>query len=338
MRGSRVLGRLVGALVVLAILGAGVGYGLYRYLLNWADEPLPGTATNLVLAPGDTLGDVGRQLMVDGRLADARMLGLYARLDGSARRIQAGEYVLPAGISPRQLLDKLVEGDVLLHEFRIREGETVAQMLARLRLVEDISHTLTATSPRTLHAELGLEGRFAEGAFFPDTYYYTAGDSDLALLRRAYDAMTQRLQDAWATRDETSVVKDPDELLVLASIIEKETGREEDRSQIAQVFHKRLNDNMLLQTDPTVIYAAGADFDGDLTRAHLRLDSPYNTYRYRGLPPTPIAMPSLASLEAAARPADGDYVYFVARGDGTTQFSRTLAEHNAAVRKYQLNR
>ena len=326
-------------LLGLTLIGTASVFGLYRYIEHWAETPLPGDATtSLILAPGGTLGDVTRALNASGRTTDARLMALLARFDDAARRIQAGEYAIEPGATPRSMLNKLVAGDVVLHEFRIREGETVAQMLARLRQVPELTHTLSATSPRTLHAELGLQAAFAEGAFFPDTYFYTAGDRDRDLLLRAHEAMQAHVADAWARRLSDGVLGSPDELLILASIVEKETGRAEDRGQIAQVFHKRLRDNMLLQTDPTVIYAAGADFDGDLTREHLRLDSPFNTYRYKGLPPTPIAMPSLASLAAAASPDNGDYVYFVARGDGTTQFSRTLAEHNAAVRKYQLQR
>ncbi len=182
-----------------------------------------------------------------------------------------------------------------------------------------------------------LQWDFAEGMFFPDTYQFRRGDSDRSVLLRAHQAMLDQVESIWQGRALDLGLSTRHELVVLASIIEKETGAEADRAQISQVFHKRLQEGMRLQTDPTVIYALGEAFDGNLTRAHLKIDSPFNTYRVRGLPPTPIALPSAASLQAAAHPADGDFLYFVARGDGSSQFSRTLAEHNRAVRRYQLN-
>jgi len=358
------IGKLIVGVCCLVALGLGSAYIAYGYLQSWADTPLPGAEQTIFhVTSGDTLANVAVELTRQSRLdhQHQRLLQLLGRIEGVATQIQVGEYALETGATPRGLLKKIVVGDVVQHAFRIQEGETVAQMLQRIRAHEQIRHTLQATSPNALKLELGLEAPFAEGVFFPDTYLFAAGDTDRALLVRAYQAMDRELTRAWEARswavlspeqstggndgdDKAPAVgthaadlKDRFELLILASIIEKETGRAEDRSQISQVFHKRLRDRMLLQTDPTVIYAAGASYAGDITREHLKLDSPFNTYKYRGLPPTPIALPSRASLRAAANPASGDYVYFVARGDGTSQFSRTLSEHNAAVRKYLLS-
>ena len=208
--------------------------------------------------------------------------------------------------------------------------------MALLAEQEVLEHRTTGW--QQLQYELDLDLPFTEGAFFPDTYFVPKGASDLSVLQRAHDALLVQLQSAWNSRGPDLAIETPAQALVLASIIEKESDAPEDRRQISQVFHLRLKKNMKLQTDPTVIYALGESFDGDIRRRDLRVDSPFNTYRYKGLPPTPIALPSRASIDAAVNPADGDFLYFVARGDGTSQFSRTLEEHNAAVRRYQLSK
>ncbi len=307
------------------------------YFWRWSQAPI-NAPEDLVInfTAGESLGTLAEELSTNRYLSDTWRLVLLGRLAGADTRLQAGEYLFSRSATPRELLDKLTTGDVISYAFRISEGITVRQMLSELRAQPALVATLAATDPQALADELNLEWASAEGLFLPDTYQYTRGHTDVQLLRRAFAALNKVLQENWHTRAPMETLKDPYELLVLASIIEKETGQAADRAQISQVFHKRLADNMRLQTDPTVIYALGQAFDGDLTRAHLATESPFNTYRYRGLPPSPIALTSVASLYAAAHPAAGDYVYFVAKGDGASHFSRTLQEHNKAVRKYQL--
>lgn len=326
-------------LLLFAIAAAGGLAALaasYWHLMAWADQPMSDQDMVIELQPGDTLDDVLDHLAAQGFEARLR-LQVLTRLTGVDKTMQAGEYRIEVGESPQQLLQKLRTGEVITYEFRIEEGLTIGVVLQQMRSNPYLAIDIEATDASALRAELSLDAPFAEGMFFPDTYYIHRGDSARALLLRAYANMRARMDAVWPTRDPDSLLKSPYDMVILASIIEKETGRESDRAQISQVFHKRLAERMLLQTDPTVIYALGASFDGNLTRAHLRIDSPFNTYRYRGLPPTPIALPSAASIVAAAQPAEGDYLYFVAKGDGASQFSRTLAEHNSAVRQYQLN-
>ena len=327
---------LIGAasLLLAGFVAAAV---VYWQFLRWADTPVNADAEVVInFSVGESLATLADELADVNYMSDERRFVLLGRLTGADTRLQAGEYRFEQTATPRQLLDKLTQGDVVRHAFRIDEGITVLQLLQQLRNQPALQHTLQARDAQSLADALALPQDSAEGLFFPDTYQYTRGHADVQLLQRAAAALDAALLDVWQNRSKRSVLDNEYDLLVLASIIEKETGRAEDREQISQVFHKRLTDNMRLQTDPTVIYALGEDFDGNLTRAHLQVDSPFNTYRYRGLPPTPIATASMASLHAAAHPAPGDFVYFVAKGDGASQFSRTLDEHNAAVRKYQL--
>jgi peptidoglycan lytic transglycosylase G len=327
---------LIGTLSLL-LAGAVVAVLAYWQFLQWADTPVDADADVIInFSAGESLATLADELASAKYMSDARRFVLLGRITRADTRLQAGEYLFEQAATPRQLLNKLTQGDVIRHAFRIDEGITVMQLLEQLRNQTTLQHTLQARDAQSLADELALSRASAEGLFFPDTYQYTRGHTDAQLLQRAAAALDAQLSEVWENRSERSVLDNQYDLLVLASIIEKETGRAEDREQISQVFHKRLADNMRLQTDPTVIYALGQDFDGDLIRTHLQVDSPYNTYRYRGLPPTPIATASLASLLAAAHPAPGDYVYFVAKGDGASQFSRTLDEHNKAVRKYQL--
>jgi len=307
--------------------------------MSWADTPMETNSASfdLHLQSGQSLSSLARDLHNRGYLADERRLVLLGKLTGAETRLQAGEYALPGGISPRLLLEQLTQGQVITYGFRIAEGATVHDLLQRLAADTRIDHELSATDADALRVELGLQTDFAEGMFFPDTYQFRRGDSDRMLLMRAHELMLSELDVVWRGRADGLALTDPAQLVILASIIEKETGLEADRAQISQVFHARLQARMMLQTDPTVIYALGQAFDGNLTRAHLQIDSPFNTYRVRGLPPTPISLPSGLSLGAAAAPAPGDFLYFVAKGDGSSQFSRTLAEHNQAVRRYQLN-
>jgi peptidoglycan lytic transglycosylase G len=333
------VGSVARKLILIAALGALSALVLlalaYWQLMSWADRPMSNTPLQFVLKPGQNLSELAQDLSVQG-FEDRYQLVLYARITGADTSIQAGEYLVEAGLSPRQMLEKLRTGDVIIYDFRLEEGSTIASVLRRIHQNSYMLVDITATDAQSLHHELGLEVPFAEGMFFPDTYHFHRGDSARALLLRAHYTMLDRLQTVWDAAADHGALDNPLQALILASIIEKETGQASDRAQISQVFHKRLGKRMLLQTDPTVIYALGEAFDGNLTRAHLKIDSPFNTYKYRGLPPTPIALPSAASLEAAVSPAEGDYLYFVAKGNGASQFSRTLAEHNRAVRKYQL--
>lgn len=331
----RLLTRL--ALVVLAAILAVGGYGVYRYH-RFASTPLavPADGYHLLIKPGTSLGLVAQQLERDEVLDEPYLLRAMARLDGSAARIKAGEYQLPPGTTPRRLLRMLVNGEVVLHSFTIIEGWTFNQMMQALRSHPALEHTLDGASQLAVMELLGEPGAHPEGWFYPDTYRFPRGTTDVDFLRRAYRIMQQQLAEAWEQRVDGLPLKSPYEALILASLIERETAVPEERTRIAGVFVRRLNKGMRLQTDPTVIYGMGDAFDGNIRRRDLRTDTPYNTYTRHGLPPTPIAMPSGASIKAALNPADGDELYFVSRGDGSHQFSATLEEHNAAVRRYQL--
>ncbi len=292
----------------------------------------------MVVEPGRSVQGVVNQLERESAIHNALVVRLWARWNNLGSRLQAGEYRFAVAASAQQILTQLTTGDVLLHPVRIKEGVTVAELLATLKQEVILRQEIRATTGAALKQELALEVAFAEGYFLPETYYVRRNDSDRSVLERANRSMQEQLAKAWSSRAPGTTLASQADLLILASIIEKESSLETDRFQISQVFHSRLAVNMRLQTDPTVIYALGTEFDGDLRRRDLRVDSPYNTYRRRGLPPTPIALPSLSSLQAAAHPAEGDFLYFVAKGDGTSAFSRTLAEHNRAVRRYQLKR
>ena len=327
---------LWGALAALVLAGVLIG-GAYWQLMRWGDQPLLIDSETIVeMRSGESVAAFARRLRERGLLQQDRPLVWLARAHGLDTQLQAGEYQLRREATPLTLLQRVAAGDVLQHQLRIGEGETVRDLLARVRNNGVLVQTLEAVDQAQLQRELSLATPFAEGMFFPDTYQFVRGHTDREVLMRAHAAMLRQVAEVWSRRGAPLAVDDQLDLIILASIIEKETGAPADRAQISQVFHRRLELNMRLQTDPTVIYGLGASFDGNLTRAHLAGDTPYNTYRVRGLPPTPIALPSRAALEAAAHPADGDYLYFVARGDGSSQFSRTLEEHNRAVRKYQL--
>ena len=307
---------------------------------RWSEEPISLSEKSIfVLKPGQVFSEVSAQLIDQG--VDIEPLLFYAlakikRVEGSLR---AGTYELPLRISPSRLLEMLSKGEVKLYEFRINEGWNFKQLATGLRADENVSYTIDGLSSRALRERLNIEYPYIEGVFFPDTYFFESGTEDLDILSRAHETMNQKVTAIWQQfNSERYDLESPSDLLVLASLIEKETGYDEDRYIISQVFHERLRRKMRLQTDPSVIFALGDKFDGNLTRRNLRIDSPYNTYRKRGLPPTPASYPSEASLSAAANPTNSEYLYFVARGDGSSQFSKTLREHNAAVRKYQLNR
>ena len=324
------LGFAVG--IVLLTLTASV----YYLMQLWPGQKTDHDATIFNIAEGASLTRVANELAAVGLIDSPLLFRLYAQLSRSDRRLLAGIYEVPRQQSALELLALFSSGRVQQHAIRLPEGANLRTVMALLAEQEVLEHR--ATGWQQLQSELDLDFPFAEGAFFPDTYFVPKGASDLSVLQRAHDALLAQLQSAWNSRGSNLAIETPAQALVLASIIEKESDAPEDRRQISQVFHLRLKKNMKLQTDPTVIYALGESFDGDIRRRDLRVDSPFNTYRYKGLPPTPIALPSRASIDAAVNPADGDFLYFVARGDGTSQFSRTLEEHNAAVRRYQLSK
>ncbi len=319
--------------IFLAALSALGGGGA----LWWLDQSLPMSAETLDLAvePGTLPRDVAQGVAAAG--VDVNPLLLYAwfRLSGEARQIKAGSYELERGVTPRSLLRKLVRGDETLRAVTLVEGWTFAQVRSALLKAEQLASTTRGLEPDLIMKSLGRPGLHPEGRFFPDTYTYAKGSSDLAVLKRALRAMDKRLDAAWAQRAPDTPLTTPDEALILASIIEKETGRASDRPMIAAVFSNRLRIGMMLQTDPTVIYGLGDKFDGNLRRRDLQTDTPWNTYTRVGLPPTPIAMPGKSALLAAVQPAPSKALYFVARGDGSSEFSADLAAHNRAVNKYQ---
>ena len=306
----------------------------------WLNEAMP-----LKLAPGTQVVDleieprtrastVAEVVVASGADVPVLLLQVWFRLSGQARHIKAGSYEIAAGTSPRQLLRMLVRGEEALKSVTLVEGWNFKQVRFALQKAEQLSSESIGMSPETIMENLGRPGVHPEGRFFPDTYTYAKGSSDMAVLKRAARAMDKRIDAAWAQRSPDSPLKTTEQALILASIIEKETGKPEDRAQIAGVFINRLRIGMLLQTDPSVIYGLGDQFDGNLRRRDLQADTPYNTYTRTGLPPTPIAMPGKAALLAAVQPAPTKALYFVARGDGTSQFSSNLDEHNRAVNKF----
>ena len=310
--------------------------------LWWLHAPLdtgPGQPTlDLSIEPGTTPRAVAQAVVDAGTRTSANALYACFRLSRQDRLIRAGSYEIPPGTSPRRLLSMLVRGEESLRTVTLIEGwnwRQVRQALARAELLQPDSQGL---SDEALMTRLGRPGVAPEGRFYPDTYSYARNSSDLKVLERALKAMDRQLARAWAARGPAQALRSPDEALILASIIEKETGKGSDRAMISSVFHNRLRMGMPLQTDPTVIYGLGETFDGNLKRIHLRTDTPWNTYTRKGLPPTPIAMPGKAALLAAVQPASSAALYFVARGDGSSHFSASLDEHNGAVNRYQRGR
>ena len=303
----------------------------------WLQRPLAlATPTvELSIEPGTPPRAIAEAWVRAGVRTDPQLLYWAFRVSGDARRIRAGSYEVEGGVTPRSLLAKLVQGDEAYEHVRLIEGWTFRQFRSELARAPSLKPASTALSDAELMAAIGLPGVAPEGRFFPDTYVYSRGVSDLTVLRRAARLMRKRLDAAWAERAEGLPLKSPDEALVLASIVEKETGRPADRARIAGVFLNRLRIGMPLQTDPTVIYGLGEGFDGNLRRRDLLADTEFNTYTRGGLPPTPIAMPGVAALRATLQPEPTRALYFVARGDGSSVFSDDLAAHNRAVNQYQ---
>jgi UPF0755 protein len=314
----------------LALAGGGVGVWWVGRVVD-----LPSGGIELEVEPGMGARQVAVLVQKAGVPLDADALYAWFRVSGQARRIQAGSYGFENTITPWQLLGKLTGSDVSVGAVTLVEGWNFRQMRQVLASSEGLKPTTKSLSDAELMNLLGRPGLPPEGRFFPDTYSYPRGTSDTKVLLRALRAMDKRLEAAWAVRNRGIALTSPDEALILASIIEKETGRVADQGQISAVFHNRLVLGMRLQTDPTVIYGMGAQFDGNLRKSDLQDDTPFNTYTRAGLPPTPIAMPGRTALLAAVQPAQSKALYFVARGDGSSQFSATLEEHNRAVDTYQ---
>lgn len=322
------------SLLLLALLLAGGGAGAAWW---WLKQPLPlaSPSVELSIEPGSTPQQVAQAWVAAGVQTDARLLYQWFRWSGQARQIRAGSYEIHQGATPRELLDKMVKGDEVLEQVRLIEGWTFRQFRTALAKAAGLKPATANLGDAEIMAALGAPGQAAEGRFFPDTYAYSRGVSDLTVLKRAHAAMQRRLESAWAGRAEGLPLKSLDEALILASIVEKETGTPADRGLVASVFVNRLKIGMPLQTDPTVIYGLGPAFDGNLRKRDLQADTAFNTYTRVGLPPTPIAMPGMASLQATLHPAPSRALYFVARGDGSSEFSEDLAAHNRAVNKYQ---
>ena len=322
--------RLLALIVLVGIALGGAAYWWLHQPLDLGPEPL-----ELAIEPGTTPRGVARDVVAAGVKTDARLLYAWFRVSGQDRAIKAGNYEIPPGTTPISLLQKLARGEEALRALTLVEGWNWRQVRQALAKEEQLKRDSATLTDEALMAQLGRPGVAPEGRFFPDTYTYAKGSSDIALLRRAMHAMDRHLEAAWAQRAADTPLKSADEALTLASIVEKETGKASDRGQIAGVFVNRLRVGMLLQTDPTVIYGLGEKFDGNLRKRDLQTDTPWNTYTRAGLPPTPIAMPGKAALLAAVQPQATRALYFVAKGDGSSHFSASLEEHNRAVNRYQ---
>ena len=326
------------ALVLLLLIGAAIGWGIVSFS-RFSSAPLRvgGTGMTLEVARGDSLSGIVGQLRERGLSSASpwywRVLAEQMRVAG---RLHAGEYAVAAGTTPRQLLTRMAQGKVLQHDLTVVDGWTFAQLRAALAAADKLRHDSAGLDDAALMQKIGAPGEAPEGRFLPETYAYVMGDSDLDVLKRAHAAMAKTLATLWPQRAPDLPLATPYDALILASIVEKETGRANERAQIAGVFVRRLEYHMLLQTDPSVIYGMGQAYAGNIRRSDLIADTPYNTYLHAGLPPTPIAMPGRAALQAATHPAPGEALYFVAVGDGSGRhvFTRSLAEHQAAVQAY----
>jgi len=318
--------------ILLLCLAGGAAYYVTRPLA------LPSQPFAFSLNQGASLKSAAGQLRQAGLLPSDQLFVLIARVWGKSTQIKAGNYELESPVSMLGLLDMLVKGQVSQGDIGIIEGWTFREFRAAVKANPGLRHDSDNLSEAEIMQRIGAPETQAEGLFFPDTYYFAKGSSDLVIYRRAYQTMQRHLQEVWQGRDTGLPLESPYQALILASIVEKETGRSSDRDMVAGVFTNRLRKGMRLQTDPSVIYGIGETFDGNLRKRDLLRDTPYNTYTRKGLTPTPIALPGLASLQAALHPAHTDALYFVARGDGSSEFSATLQKHNRAVSRYQLRR
>jgi UPF0755 protein len=331
------LNRLIGILILVLSLLLAWGWMHYG---SFKEVPLtlPQEGLVYILEPGSSVNTLAADLAAQGVIEQPILLRLLARLSDQASRLQAGEYRIPPGTTPVRLLEILASGKVIQHGLTLVEGWTFKQVMAAVSAHEALQHTLNDLPDDEIMQRLGYPGQHPEGRFFPDTYHFPRGERDVDFLNRAYRRMQQFLAKEWEQRAKDLPFKTPDQALILASIVERETALPEERPRIAGVFIRRLQKDMLLQTDPTVIYGMGDSYAGNIRRRDLETDTPYNTYVRKGLTPTPIAMPSGAAIRAVLHPQDGKELYFVATGDGGHFFSASLDEHNRAVRKYQLKR
>ncbi|MBC7415540.1 MAG: endolytic transglycosylase MltG [Herminiimonas sp.] len=304
----------------------------------WATRPitpLGAAPIDFTIEPGSGVRGTTQQIAAAGVPVEPMLLESLARASGRSARLKAGSYTLKPGTSPQRLVEQLVRGEFAQEALPIIEGWTFAQMRAAVAAHPALKHESVAWTEQELLAKVAPEFKMAEGLFFPDTYRFAKGSSDLQVYRQAYALMQKKLDDAWRRRASDLPYQTPYQALIMASIVEKETGQRAERAQIASVFVNRLRRGMLLQTDPTVIYGMGARYQGQIRKRDLQTDTPYNTYTRGGLPPTPIALPGEASLKATLNPAKGDALYFVSRGDGTSKFSDNLNDHNRAVNQFQ---
>jgi len=320
---------LVTGVIVVVAAGSGFSY--------WAKRPLTtaGPEIPFTIEPGSGVGAAAQQMARAGVPLNPQLFNILARVTGEAGRIKAGSYELKPNTSPRRLLSQLVRGEFAQEAVTIVEGWTFRQMRAALAAHPRLRHDTVQLSDEELMKKISADYTQPEGLFFPDTYLFAKGSSELAIYRQAHQAMLEHLKAAWETRDPSLPYKTPYEALTMASIIEKETGQKSERGMIAGVFVNRLRVGMMLQTDPAVIYGMGERYAGDIRKKDLQTDTPYNTYTRAGLPPTPISLPGVQSLAAALAPAQTQALYFVSRGDGTSQFSDNLNDHNRAVNQYQ---
>jgi len=317
------------------LVAVGVGYYVYIQALQ---QPLTNREHKLVVPEGVGVAWLAEHLVTNDIIENKYVLRLYAKFNKSEQTIKAGEYTLIDINSIPELITKVSQGKVIQYSLTLIEGWTFKQFLAHLHQQKGLNKELIDLSDSEIMQRVGAQANLhPEGQFAPETYFYQKGDSDLVVLKQAHKRLTQQLDEVWQQRDKDLPLKTPYELLTLASIIEKETGADYERPIISGVFHNRLKIGMKLQTDPTVIYGMGEAYKGNIRRKDLRTDTPYNTYTRYGLPPSPIAMAGLASLQAAAHPEATPAFYFVGKGDGTHSFSKTLKQHNNAVVKYQLN-
>lgn len=326
--------KIIKSLLIIGLLAA---MALAGWVAWFAYQPLalPTTPLQFTITPGTSLKGLAAQLKKTGILEEGIRFRIIGRVMGYASRVQSGTYALDRPLTPLELYGKLVRGEVTQAAILLVEGWNIREVRGELARHPQLDHKLVDMTDAEVLAAIDAEENHPEGLFFPDTYFFSPGSADIEILRRAYRIQKQKLNEAWETRSPGLPYKSPYEALIMASIIEKETGAAEERPLIASVFINRTNKGMRLQTDPTVIYGVGASFDGNLRKADLQRDTPYNTYTRKGLPPTPIAMPGEAAIRAALNPARSDALYFVARGNGTHVFSATLDEHNRAVNRYQ---
>jgi UPF0755 protein len=329
--GKALIKKLLFSLIVVALLaGAGLAFWSQQPIIDAGQPPI-----DFTIAPGSGVRGSAQQIASAGVPVNPVLLELVARLTGKSARLKAGSYELKPGTTPLKLIGQLVRGEFAQESLSIIEGWTLRQMRMAIAAHPALKHDTAGLSDHELLAKITPDFQKAEGLFFPDTYLFAKGSSDLQIYRQAHALMVKRLNEEWARRASGLPYKSPYEALIMASIIEKETGQKSERNMVAAVFVNRLKRGMLLQTDPTVIYGMGEKYQGNIRKRDLETDTPYNTYTRTGLPPTPIALPGTASLAAALNPARSDVLYFVSRGNGTSEFNNNLNDHNRAVNKYQ---